>query len=809
MKDFNDLNTEELEDLIQESDSATAAAAAHELSERYKEGRNADKNEELAELWAAKARELGYADDTDIPSDTEENQTEAIDSRYNDYIAGKYTRMTIPKRKELADEGDLYACLSLGEYYSANNDFEQASKYFERVKSSLESSSGNENLLYSLNISLGNNYRKIAESRKDSDAIKQAVACYRNALDLDASKNDPKRYKYLLSVFNDYNFNNEDEIDRLNRLDSQTSSEKCIELSEKALKVNKTTKAVELLQLCLESEDVNEHPEAVAIARLLLGDLNSYDSNGEIPDINTEIQKCAEFLNTEHSGYIMNHFPAQNYGQLVNLLSKSPEYEDFCWNHMKFKPASDAMLARYSASDPDIVSNLDSDKVNILLNLASENKTQLLRSLAASGNAYAASIIREEREKREREEAERIRQAAIQQQQEFEKKQAEEAKKKTRKKITLIGSVIAAITFIAIIIVSTIVFKPIQVDPFPYVNVSYEGLNGYGKPTVNIDTAGFAVEAGKDTGNKPFTAKVSPSKGLSNGDKVTVALKPGDSLSSSRVKLEKSIKTFTVSGLQDAEPVDVFKDISVEFTGLDGSGSAKVVNNSTNPFVKKLTFKAEPDSGLKSGETVTVTVKADEKTITEYQKVPSVKEKTFTVDALEKYPDDINEISADSFQSISDEYAPQLKNYMLGSDNYIAFAHVVGKVSDGDWYFLSGYADTHVVDSIKLVKAYLIQSKNNDSSVHSQNESEETATNYKNIMFLVYEVNGHAGKSVGKGYVTVQYSDITIDPQGNIKSISKDSTLDSETSASSSVENAYNDNIAEFANSGIISERNF
>lgn len=812
MNDLKQLDIDELEDLSQGS-GPDAAAASYELSQRYKEGRGVTQDDEQAELWYKRAKSLGFAEDDLSVSDKKSEDTvkseEPADSHYNDYISGKYYKMMISDLKSLSESDDFYATLTLGKKYSENGDYDQASVYFEIVKSFLESSSENEKLLYDLNIAMGENYKKIAESGRDTSAINKAVACFKNALDLDISKDDPKRYKYLLSVYNNWNLGSKEEIEQLNKLDAHNSSQKCIEFAEDLLKNGKITDAVEMLQLSLVSADAKDHPEAVAIARLLLGDLKKYDSDGNIPDIKEEIQNCAKFFITESSEYMINNFPTENYSQLSDFLSENPEYDDFCWDNLDFKPAKDAITKEYGSGISDKVMNLSSDKVNILLDFAGDNKEQVLRNMAASGNAYAASIIREEREKKEREEAERIRQAAIQQQEELKKKQAEEEKKKAKTKRIIIGSVIAAAVIIVLIVANSIINRPTIVDPFPYVSVSYDGVNGYGKASVDIDSAAFAVEAEKDTGNKPFTAKLSPSKNLSNGDKITVTLNPGKSLSSSKIQLEKTKETVTVSGLKDAKTVDVFKDISVEFSGLDGSGSAKVVNNSTDPFVKKMDFEVDPSSGLKSGDTITVKVKADDDIISEYQEIPSEKEKTYTVDALEKYPDDINEISADSFQSISDEYTPQLKNYMLGSANYMDFARVVGKVSDGDWYFGTGYADTHVIDSIKLVKAYLVQSNASHPNVYSQNDTKKSKTSFKDVMFLIYEVDGHAGSHVGKGYVTVQYSDITIDPQGNIKSISRFSTLNSEVNASSSIENAYSENVAEYANSGTLSERNF
>lgn len=95
---------------------------------------------------------------------------------------------------------------------------------------------------------------------------------------------------------------------------------------------------------------------------------------------------------------------------------------------------------------------------------------------------------------------------------------------------------------------------------------------------------------------------------LKNGDKIKIKVEfDEDDLKEYGIKITEEEFEVTVSGLKDAEELDVFKDVKVEFTGIDGDGDATLNIEGCSDFVKdNFSFYVSPDWNLSLGETVTL-----------------------------------------------------------------------------------------------------------------------------------------------------------------------------------------------------------
>lgn len=150
---------------------------------------------------------------------------------------------------------------------------------------------------------------------------------------------------------------------------------------------------------------------------------------------------------------------------------------------------------------------------------------------------------------------------------------------------------------------------------------------------------------------------VSPSENLSNGDEVVLTIDVDNSaLESYDFKLSGGEKKITVSGLDEVESFDPFENIAVNFSGMSPNGSASV-NTSDSKSDIKLIYTLDKSSGLKNGDEVTVNISSSSGTdVEEYcmskGKIPTLTEKTFTVEGLASYAQTISDIPEDALNKM-------------------------------------------------------------------------------------------------------------------------------------------------------------
>ena len=164
-----------------------------------------------------------------------------------------------------------------------------------------------------------------------------------------------------------------------------------------------------------------------------------------------------------------------------------------------------------------------------------------------------------------------------------------------------------------------------------YFEVSYEGYNNSGRVRMvrkddmlfdEVDAIRLAQKEGlianKAVANDEYlqfaagiAAMIDNNDNLTNGDRFTVSYLYDKELAKRlRINVDDTETSHTVEGLTNASPLtvdDLFKDLSVEFSGISPNVELTITNNSTNPLVQSLVFKpVEYKETYTAGETVTI-----------------------------------------------------------------------------------------------------------------------------------------------------------------------------------------------------------
>ena len=261
-------------------------------------------------------------------------------------------------------------------------------------------------------------------------------------------------------------------------------------------------------------------------------------------------------------------------------------------------------------------------------------------------------------------------------------------------------AIIIAIVFL-VISSSTIDFKK-------YVTVETKGYNGFGTATVKIDWDAIEKEHGghiqfTNKAQNSYTAflglatpvsaaksnikvKVDKNKELSNGDVITYTFEVDDDLYeyvSGRFDFGEG--KFTVNNLEQAETVNVFEGVEVQFSGTAPNGRASIKYN--NAPYKSIGFKLDKNSGLKNGDVVTVSVSESnvESFARSKGKIPAEASKQFTVSGLTEGVTTFSNVSESALAKLKKEAEDKIAaaSTNMSSDLTVANPTYVG------YYFLT------------------------------------------------------------------------------------------------------------------------
>lgn len=213
-----------------------------------------------------------------------------------------------------------------------------------------------------------------------------------------------------------------------------------------------------------------------------------------------------------------------------------------------------------------------------------------------------------------------------------------------------------------------------KTDSLEYVSVSFTGYNGNGEVDLDVDydamiEAVIGEEPDGDNYEKfskwmneyliydeGIKVSCSPKDGLSNGDTVTVKVTLSETAAK---KVAGGEKKFTVSGLPEIETVDIFKDISLRYEGIVGEYTVVHLDKlSERHILQDCNFHVEPQSSVKNGDVVTVTITNAETLAEKHLCVPAEISKTYTVSGLDEYLTDSDLLPEEKIREIIEQFVP-------------------------------------------------------------------------------------------------------------------------------------------------------
>lgn len=304
------------------------------------------------------------------------------------------------------------------------------------------------------------------------------------------------------------------------------------------------------------------------------------------------------------------------------------------------------------------------------------------------------------------------------------------------------------------------------------IDITFDGYDGYGKALIefndNVDkineeltkrlqkklkkmdeeqtiAAAMLFDGGNVKVQQIVDANLSDTTRLSNGEKLTLSLHVDNTMRAILdVDFTVNRKEVSVSGLKaigDMPKKDILEGISVIFSGIAPNVSASIdCSADADSWVRKF-VKLDREDDLKLGDTVTLSIAAEEETIKEHfineGYLPEATEKTFTVSDVSSYV-----LSASDIDSAS-------------LDKMIAEGKDMQSAAAAQW------DDSLTLISTEYIGNHFLLIKDMDLAGYNKPVS---------TMILVFEVktSGGLAKSEQTFYNVIMYDNLLLLPDGKL-----------------------------------------
>lgn len=195
--------------------------------------------------------------------------------------------------------------------------------------------------------------------------------------------------------------------------------------------------------------------------------------------------------------------------------------------------------------------------------------------------------------------------------------------------------------------------KQVEVDLNNYVNFKYEGFDGSGTAELSVDYNKVITDFENDLGEKnamsalrilrKIEVSADKTEKLSNNETITVKwgdINTNQILEESGMNLKYSDFTTTVSGLDELEKIDLFKDIEIRTGGMDTDGYAYFYSSNLPSQYWFIDFELDKSEKLSNGDKIKITATSDEgdidKRLAELGKAALSREYIYTITGLEE-----------------------------------------------------------------------------------------------------------------------------------------------------------------------------
>ena len=294
----------------------------------------------------------------------------------------------------------------------------------------------------------------------------------------------------------------------------------------------------------------------------------------------------------------------------------------------------------------------------------------------------------------------------------------------------------------AIAIVLSFVIKP-SINLDKYLNVSFEGSEGYGSIKAEFDYDSFKADyekklskndkekyssgyygyfSGDDYSySRSFIEEyvkwnLSNTRHLSNSDTVELKwdCKDEEVLKEYGFVLKHKDREISISGLKEAEEVDIFSGVTVKFSGTAPNGYAEVIAAPSAPEASGLRYELDRSSGLSNGDRVYVKASVSsyyydsdikDYLMEEYGKKPKQVGKYFDVAGLDSYINDLSQVSSSALSTMKNKASICFDNdvakwdstteQLLGFEYYGQYL-MTRKSRSGSSYYWGSYAENYL-----------------------------------------------------------------------------------------------------------------
>lgn len=247
-----------------------------------------------------------------------------------------------------------------------------------------------------------------------------------------------------------------------------------------------------------------------------------------------------------------------------------------------------------------------------------------------------------------------------------------------RKMQVLIGSVFAIIA-IVVLALAVIANSGTKVQLNEHYEIKIAGLNEYATASVRRiknaanepDLAVFTTEQRNFVAE--ITFNLSKSKSLKNGDTVqATAVFNKKAAKELDLNLKNTTLKLKVENLEKGKAVDVFKGLEVSYDGVSPVATVSLSNNNPDPFVRTVTYDAQPSENLKNGDKITVSARYSDEKAVEEKVVVQNETKTFTVKGLPEYIDESTKLSPAQKETIHKECSDIITAKIASYDDFFS-----------------------------------------------------------------------------------------------------------------------------------------
>lgn len=216
--------------------------------------------------------------------------------------------------------------------------------------------------------------------------------------------------------------------------------------------------------------------------------------------------------------------------------------------------------------------------------------------------------------------------------------------------------------------------KAAEVDVFKSLEVTFEGYNGNGTVDINdMSTDNFHYnvyfEADKD-------------EGLSNGDKIKITANVSDSiLDDYNYILKETEKEYTVAGLEEMQTLDLFADLTVEYSGTSPYAKLSLRDDSDEEFINYyVRYEADKRENLKNGDVITVTASVNEDYAADYGYTIGETTKQYTVADLDEYVGSYSDITEDILDKMESQAEDAIDSWISDQEKWNEYRNLkIGK----------------------------------------------------------------------------------------------------------------------------------